>query len=264
MSQKSWKSKNKNKSEKQQPYWARKQESFDNVDIGQRIQCRECRVPCFRARFSQRPLQVYREAVAWQMRGGPPAELPRCIGCTPQAAAELRCNGCRNTLPLGSFSGRQRQNPDGAHCINCVQEMEDRLPGLDDQLIEEEMIQENRARDAATSNATSVVNSFTGSRSHTQPPSATFDGIYMDERDSAWAGGSVRSPSPTNTEVSVQRSTSSYSGAGPGSNAFARQGAWVAPATARVQTRLAREDRREAEAQGANNREDSDDEDWEM
>jgi hypothetical protein len=102
------------------------------------------------------------------------------------------------------------------------------------------------------------------SRSQSATQSVSDAGVHdADEGDSAWAGGSVRSPSPTNTEVSVQPSASGNSGAG--SRNFARQGAYQPGIQARVQTRIDREGRQQQEAQMASTRdESSDDEDWEL
>ncbi|OCT54217.1 hypothetical protein CLCR_00299 [Cladophialophora carrionii] len=263
MSQKSWKSKT--NSQKQRPYWERKQESFANVDTGPLIECTICHVKCFQGRFSRSQLDKYKEALARERRGGPPAELPRCASCTPKPVAELHCTGCRLTKDLSFFSKQQRKKPDDAKCMNCQQEIEDRLPHLDDALEEERIREEHRRQTAPSSTLSTVSGSASGSGVQSRAQSSNGDGIYLGEdRESAWGGMDVRSQSPTNTEVSGSRSTSSYSGRGSRNN-FAKQGAYNPPIQARVQNQLEREERQRQEAQMASKQDSSDDDDdWEL
>ncbi|KIW63309.1 hypothetical protein PV04_10165 [Phialophora macrospora] len=264
MSQKSWESKTRSK--KQRPYWERKQESFANVDTGPLIECVVCHVKCFQGRFSRSQLDKYKEALAKERRGGPPAELPRCASCTPKAVAELHCTGCRLTKDLSFFSKQQRKKPDDAKCMNCQQEIEDRLPSLDDALEEERIRDEHRQRTAPGSTQSNASGSVIGSGVQSLAQSIDGDGIYLGhERQSAWGGVSVRSQSPTNTDVSAPRSTSSYSGRGSRSN-FAKSGAYNPPIQARVQNQLEREERQRQEAQMASKQDsdDDDDDEWEL
>ena len=59
-------------------------------------------------------MSEYQEQLASARRGGPPAELPRCVECTPQSIKELFCTGCLVWKDLNSFSGQQRKKPDDA------------------------------------------------------------------------------------------------------------------------------------------------------
>ncbi|EXJ70889.1 uncharacterized protein A1O5_05881 [Cladophialophora psammophila CBS 110553] len=250
------------------------QNRFTNVDVGTMIPCIACNVQCFRARFSQNQLTKYQEALAREMRGGPKAELPRCRNCTPEATAELYCTGCRVTKDLSFFSKQQRKKPDDAKCLNCQQEVEDRVPSLEAAL-EEERIRDDEIRGKHLSGSvmSSIAGSVISSRSQSQVQSASASGIYIvGDRDSAWGGdeGSIRPPSPTETELSSTRSTSSRANSGyaksVSKNSFAKSPAYVAPAKARVMNQLEREERQRQEVQMGSRHGDSDDDDgeWEL
>jgi hypothetical protein len=153
-------------------------------------------------------------------------------------------------------------------CMNCQQEIEDRVPYLDDALEEERIRDEHRQRTAPGSTQSNASGSVIGSGVQSPAQSTDGDGIYLGhDGQSAWGCVSVRSQSPTNTEASAPRTTSSYSGSGRGSrNNFAKSGAYNPPIQARVQNQLEREERQRQEAQMAS-KEDSDDDDddeWEL
>ncbi|OAL35388.1 hypothetical protein AYO20_05238 [Fonsecaea nubica] len=259
--------------QKQRPQWERKQQSYANVEIGNLITCLVCNVKCFKARYSQNQLAKYQEALAKELHGGPEAKLPRCRNCTPESTAELFCTGCRLTKDLSFFSKQQRKKPDEARCLNCQQELEDRVPSLDAAL-EEERIRDDeiRSRHMSGSVISGIAGSVAGSQSQPQAQSASASEIFMpDDRDSAWGGSraSDRPTSPTSTEISSSRSATSYTTSvdanSVSKNSFAKPPAYYAPAKARVMYQLEREERQKQEAQMGNRYDDSDDDDeWEM
>lgn len=105
--------------------------------------------------------------------------------------------------------------------------------------------------------------SVAGSALLSQTQSVNGDGVYMpDDRASAWGefAESVRSPSPTKSTstVSAPRSVSVYSQAS-GNSGFHKQGAYRAPAQARVASIMHREEIQRQEAQLGSRRDDSDD-----
>jgi hypothetical protein len=130
-------------------------------------------------------------------------------------------------------------------CINCQQEIEDRVPELDSAIEEERIRNEYRRGATSSSIFTSVGSSVAASRTRAQTQSTFGPGIYQDDRESAWGGAtrSGRSPSPTDFEFSTARLPSSY--ARSGSNNFADISAY-APT---VQTRVAKQMDREARNQ---------------
>ena len=135
--------------------------------------------------------------------------------------------------------------------------------------VEEERIREEQLRNMASgSTFSSVTGSVTASRLQSQSQSSNGDDIYVgNERSSAWGGQSVRSPSPTNTEVSVANTSSTYSGSGTKNTGFANLRAYQPPIQARVQNQLQREERQKQEAQMAGKQDDSDNSDgsdWEL
>ncbi|KIX97289.1 uncharacterized protein Z520_06741 [Fonsecaea multimorphosa CBS 102226] len=248
--------------------------SFANVEIGNMIQCSVCKVKCFKARFSQTQLAKYQEALARYNHGrGPEPELPRCRKCTPESNSELYCVGCRMSKDLSFFSKQQRKKPDDARCLNCQQELEDRVPSLEAAL-EEERIRDDelRGKHISGSVVSSIAGSVLNSRSQSQGQSASASGIFMpNDRDSAWGNdaASARPPSPTETEHSSSRSTTSYTNStyanSVSKHSFAKLPAYNAPINTRVMEQLEREERQKQEAQMGNRHDESDDgEEWEL
>ncbi|KIW26023.1 uncharacterized protein PV07_09152 [Cladophialophora immunda] len=260
-------------SPKHKPHWEQKQASYANIDVGNLIPCFVCNVKCFKARYSQTQLSRYQEALVKELHGGPKAPLPRCRNCTPESNAELYCVGCRVSKDLSFFSKQQRKKPDDARCHNCQQEVEDRVPSLDAAL-EEERIRDDEIRGKLMSGSviSSIAGSVLGSQSQSQGQPSSTSGIFMpNDRDSAWGGERVSDhpASPTGTEVSSARSTTSHGNstyARSGSkNSFANVTAYNAPAKARVMYQLEREERQRQEAQMGNRYDESDDDgEWEM
>jgi hypothetical protein len=143
-------------------------------------------------------------------------------------------------------------------CVPCVQEIEDRVPNLTAAVEEERIRDEERRRMDTDSAVNSTTGSYFDSRSQSQVQSTNGDGIYIvSERGSTWGGESVRSPSPTNTEVSISKTVSHYSGSASGTrNGFAKQPAYRPPIRERIQNQVELENRQRRDAQMATNQDD--------
>ncbi|OAP54100.1 hypothetical protein AYL99_11635 [Fonsecaea erecta] len=97
-----------------------------------------------------------------------------------------------------------------------------------------------RGKHSSGSAISSLAGSALSSQAQSQIQSANAGGIFMlPDRDSAWGGdaASERPPSPTNSELSRSRSTSSYTDS-VSQNTFARGSAYNAPAKQRVMPQL--------------------------
>ncbi|KAK4948550.1 hypothetical protein LTR10_012554 [Elasticomyces elasticus] len=264
---------------------------YDNVDVGNMIECANCCRKQFRSRYSNNQISKFQENTYRARRSGQPAELPRCRDCTAGNVIELKCAGCYVIKSLESFAKTQRKNPDDAKCIGCQQDIQDLVPHLrdanDEERIKEDYSQ-NRHKNpfpgmsSLGSVLPSMNSSIPGSGNGSQAPSrGTGEVLIVQDRTSAWGGSSVvRSSSPTSSTVSAYnpRSTSGqsqYSTPLTGSmhstattrGGFHKQGAYKPSAYDRAMTQIQREDLSKQGAQAARTTDEDDDEDlgaWEL
>lgn len=169
-------------------------------------------------------------------------------------------------------------------CRHCQQEIDDRLPGLEDALEEEQIREEHRpenqaqfpAMSSVASALPSAVGSISEAESKSDMQSTVSNGVMiMPERESAWGGRAhtVRSMS-TDTSPSEYRaqSLSEYSTPATGSvysnktakGGFHKMGAYKVGTEARVMNQMQREKALFQESQTGSKRDSSDDEDWEL
>ncbi|KIW14076.1 hypothetical protein PV08_06857 [Exophiala spinifera] len=252
------------------------QSSLNNVDVGNIIECANCSRKLFRSRFSNNQFKKFQSEVLHARRGGPPAKLPRCHECTAGNVMELKCTSCGYTKAIDFFSGQQRRNPDEAKCINCQQEIQDRLPGLKESAEEEQIRLELRANRldplSGMSSIGSSLPSATGSIAPSQggyQKSLTTDGRVRVPRQaqSEWGDSQLSrgSSSSAGSEFPGRwaNSTSEYP-AVISNRGFDRVGAYKPPVSERARHQLDREQIQKAQAELGTQEESDADEDWEL
>lgn len=79
-----------------------------------RIECANCKVDCWKGRFSKNQMKKYQASILRERRGQGQRELPLCRECNPGNVVELTCSECRVTKSLDFFSNQQRHKPDDA------------------------------------------------------------------------------------------------------------------------------------------------------
>jgi hypothetical protein len=205
------------------------------------------------------------------------------VECSPKSVTELFCVDCQRSYDLSRFSLQQRQHPDNAvsqrrhhevlgnydsvlitaqRCIECVQEVEDRVADPDDAVKEQEIVEQHRSMAASESTYSSVTGSaYSQSASLSQPHSVTGTRLYdNDGATSIWGDNSARPASPTNTALSAPRTNTTYSGGGT-KNSFAKQGAYRPPLAVQAENNFLREQRQERAREESNTADGSDDSD---
>ncbi|KAJ9630404.1 hypothetical protein H2204_008469 [Knufia peltigerae] len=249
--------------------------SINNVDVGNIIECANCSRKLFRSRFSNNQYKRFQSEVLHARQGGPPAQLPRCQDCTAGNIMELKCTSCGYTKAIDFFSGQQRRHPDEAaqKCINCQQEIQDRLPGLkesaEEELIREEIkskrIDPMSSMSAIGSSQPSIGGSIVPSQEGDQNSFTTLGRVRVpQEGRSDWGEDHQsprRSPSPSNSEFSGLNSMSEFPAAKRG---FHKVAAYKTPVSERAQNQIQREYLQKAQAEHGKQDESDADEDWEL
>ncbi|GKZ17640.1 hypothetical protein AbraCBS73388_009957 [Aspergillus brasiliensis] len=179
---------------------------LDKVVFPDRIKCGTCKKFRYIGAFSNRQLDILRNAVV--VEGAAPATSghARCRQCTGPGNTELKCAQCDRVKSIDEFAKNQRQERDAARCMNCVQKHTETEPLVD------EIKQITEGGDTTASSITSQAggSSLTESLRRIQISGAHNEGSICsddqdDDEDLSTGGGVFLEPRHTDENSSTNR-----------------------------------------------------------